>query len=88
MQRAVRDADDEQDARASTDFTFAAAVAEFALVLRDSEFKGHASLGHALAAAQRSLGRDEGGYRAGFVDLVRKARALKEGDRPVAVERE
>ena len=87
MQRAVLDVGDAARARPSDDFTFAAAVAEFALVLRDSEHKGRSSLDHALVEAQGSLGRDEGGYRSGFVDLVRKARALKEGEKPVAVER-
>jgi Ca-activated chloride channel family protein len=87
MQRAVLDAGIDDEARPSADFTFAAAVAEFALVLRESDYRGQASLGHALRAAERSLGGDEGGYRAGFVELVRKARGLREGG-AIAVERE
>lgn len=61
---------------ASTDLKFAAAVAEFGMILRDSPYKGNGTLGAVLEWAQESKGRDEAGYRAGFVDIVRKARAL------------
>jgi Ca-activated chloride channel homolog len=56
----------------SQDFIFAAAVTEFALVLRNSQFKGAASLSHAADAAAANLGTDAGGWRAEFVSLVRK----------------
>lgn len=63
-------------AEADDDFRFAAAVAAFGLVLRDSEFKGNATLATVLELARAALGADEGGYRAEFVELVRKAQAL------------
>ena len=55
---------------ASTDFTFATAVAEFGMLLRDSEYKGSATLGEVLTMARSSLGTDAFGYRSGFVQLV------------------
>ena len=60
-------------AQASDDFRFAAAVAEFGLVLRESQFRGTASLEQALELAQHSLGEDRERYRTEFLDLVRKA---------------
>lgn len=62
--------------RTSTEFRFAAAVAEFGLMLHDSDYKGNATystvLGHALQAA----GPDDFGYRQEFIGLIRKAKAL------------
>ena len=63
-------------AQAPGDLRFAAAVAEFGLVLRDSPHKGTASLAAVLEHAQNAQGADEGGYRAGFVELVRSAQTL------------
>lgn len=66
-------------ARASTDFRFAAAVAEFGLVLRDSPYKGAATLGAAAELAQEGKGADAKGYRAEFIELARRAQAIKDG---------
>jgi Ca-activated chloride channel family protein len=63
--------------KATGDFKFAAAVAEFGMLLRDSEHKGNGSLGAVLEWAQEGKGSDPNGYRAGFIELVRKAQALK-----------
>ena len=57
----------------SADFTFAAAVAEFAQVLRGAS-GGNWSLDRALRAAQASAGNDV--QRREFIDLVRKAQQL------------
>ena len=62
--------------QAPADFRFAAAVAEFGMVLRDSPHKGNGSLAAVLAAAENAKGADPAGFRAGFVDLVRRAQAL------------
>ena len=64
---------------ASADLKFAAAVAEFGMILRDSEHKGNGTLGAVLEWAQEGKGNDANGYRAGFIDLVRKAQALRKG---------
>ena len=58
---------------APADFRFAAAVAAFGMILRDSEHKGTATLPLVAEIAGTALGRDAAGYRAEFLDLVRKA---------------
>ena len=62
--------------RPSDEFRFAAAVAAFGMILRESPNKGHATLGGVLELAGSSLGDDPSGYRKEFLDLVRKAQAL------------
>lgn len=61
---------------ASTDLRFAAAVAEFGMLLRESRHRGRASLEHVASTASGALGHDPGGLRAEFLDLVREAGAL------------
>ncbi len=53
--------------QSSNNFRFSAAVAEFAMLLRDSEFKGSASIEHVLKQAKASTGQDPFGYRAEFL---------------------
>jgi hypothetical protein len=62
---------------APSDLKFAAAVAEFGMILRDSEYKGSGSLQQVLEWAQQGKGADVNGYRADFIELVRKAQVLK-----------
>ena len=62
--------------RASADLRFASAVAAFGMILRGSEGKGAATLPLVAKIAAGALGPDNGGYRAEFLDLVRKAEAL------------
>jgi Ca-activated chloride channel homolog len=78
IERALVD-DGKQFANASADFKFAAAVAEFGMLLRDSDFRGNGTLGAVLEWAQEGKGADRNGYRAGFLELVRKAEAIKKG---------
>ncbi|MCU0607740.1 MAG: von Willebrand factor type A domain-containing protein, partial [Candidatus Edwardsbacteria bacterium] len=63
-------------AKASEDFRFAAAVAEFGLLLRNSPFKGSASWGQVIELARTACGADPEGYRAEFVKLAGTARDL------------
>ena len=63
-------------ARADPDVRFAAAVAAFGMILKDSPYKGDATLEWVLDTASGSAGQDRGGYRDEFVSLVRKAIAL------------
>jgi len=58
------------------DFAFAAAVAEWGLVLRQSEYRGAANLSAALARAEAASGYDPGGHRQAFVELLRRTVAL------------
>ena len=62
---------------APADFKFAAAVASFGMILRDSKYKGAYTLAAVLELARSGKGRDAEGYRREFVELVRKARELK-----------
>jgi Ca-activated chloride channel homolog len=64
---------------ASLDFRFAAAVASFGMVLRDSAYKGQSTFDGVLDIAQKSKGDDKNGYRAEFLEMVRKARGLRSG---------
>ena len=70
--------DEGRDVAAATgDFKFAAAVASFGMLLRDSPHKGDATFASVQELADASRGADASGYRAEFLDLVRKARALR-----------
>jgi Ca-activated chloride channel family protein len=62
---------------ATDDFRFAAAVASFGLLLRGSEYQGSATYDGVAEIAHNSLGRDEHGYRAEFLDMVRKAHEMQ-----------
>ena len=64
-------------AAAPADLRFAAAVAAFGMILRESEHKGTATLPFVAEIAGSSLGHDAGGYRAEFLDLVRKAEVTR-----------
>ncbi|MCU1227811.1 MAG: von Willebrand factor type [Acidobacteria bacterium] len=61
---------------ASDNLRFAAAVAEFGMLLRDSKYKGDASYDAVRQLAVKSAGRDEEGYRRDFVKLVDQASEL------------
>jgi Ca-activated chloride channel family protein len=71
-------------AMADDDFRFAAAVAAFGMLLRDSPYKGDATLKWVWDTASASQGKDQGGYRDEFVSLVQKAIALSARTRRVA----
>ncbi|MFD1257190.1 von Willebrand factor type A domain-containing protein [Mucilaginibacter terrae] len=60
----------------SIDFRFAAAVAEFGMLLRDSEFKQNAKYEEAINIARAAKGTDHEGYRAEFVRLAESAKLL------------
>jgi Ca-activated chloride channel family protein len=64
-------------AQASDDFRFAAAAASFAMILRDSPYKGNATLASVEELAKAAKGADREGYRAEFLTLVAKAKDLK-----------
>ena len=65
---------------ASADFRFASAAALFGMLLRDSAHAGQAGLDDVLDLASGAVGKDPGGYRGEFLDLVEKARALRARD--------
>jgi Ca-activated chloride channel family protein len=47
------------------------------MILRGGDHAGSFSLEEVARIAGRALGRDEGGYRAEFLDLVRRAAELQ-----------
>ena len=61
----------------SSDFTFAASVAAFGMVLRNSEYCGSTDLETVLRWARQSVGSDREGYRSEFVRMVEAARELR-----------
>lgn len=62
---------------ASEDCRFAATVAEFGMLLRNSEFKGNVTFKSVLASARAAKGKDDEGYRAEFIKLVEMAELLQ-----------
>jgi len=56
--------------KTSDNYRFAVAVAEFGLLLRDSEFKGDASYDEVIKLAKGAKGNDTHGYRAEFIGMV------------------
>lgn len=66
----------EAAARASENLRFAAAVAGFGMLLRDSEHKGDATYAQVLDLARGSRGQDAHGYRGEFIQLVEVAQGL------------
>lgn len=62
--------------QATGDFQFAAAVASFGMLLRGSEHRGGGTFDAVLEIAESAKGEDRHGYRAEFLELVRRARTL------------
>ena len=60
----------------SGNFRFAAAVAQFGMLLTQSEFAQQSSYNNVLALANSAIGNDQEGYRKGFLQLVKKAGSL------------
>ena len=78
LQMGVADVSRSSDA-ATADYKFAAAVVGYGLMLRDSPFKGDLTWEKVQTLAEEGQGPDREGYRAEFLQLVRKARGLQEG---------
>ncbi len=57
----------------SENFRFSASVAEFGLLLRDSEYKQQSSFSQVVSLAKSARGKDNNGYRSEFVRLVESA---------------
>ncbi len=62
--------------KASPDFKFAASVAAFGMLLRNSAYKGTTNAEGIVELANEGVGDDPGGYRREFVTLVQKANAV------------
>jgi Ca-activated chloride channel family protein len=62
----------------SEDFRFAAAVASFGMLLRESPHRGAATYTDVIAQASNALGDDRNGYRQEFIRLVERAQRLSD----------
>lgn len=63
---------------APEDFRLAASVAQFGMLLRSSPYKGSATYESALKLANGARGKDPEGYRAEYIQLLKKAQLLQE----------
>ncbi len=64
-------------AGASENLRFAAAVVEFGMILRESEFKGNATLDSAATLAGSAKGEDEEGYRSEMIRLINTVKDMR-----------
>jgi len=62
---------------ASANLKFAAAVSEFGMILRNSEFKGTATLEGAALLAKSGRGEDEDGYRSELIRLINTVKDMR-----------
>ena len=90
METPVKDAG-KKYGEASGDFKFAAAVASFGMILRDSQFKGNATLAAVQELAGEGLQKHDGGNNgaddakdndervrcAEFIQMIERAKTLK-----------
>ena len=60
----------------STDYRFAASVAEFGILLRDNSNKAYATYDQVIELAEGAIGKDPEGYRKEFVRLVKSVKML------------
>ncbi len=65
------------EASTSDDFRFAAAVAAWGMLLRDSEHCGDFTIDDVARLARGAVGADEGGYRSNFLALLDQARSME-----------
>ncbi len=61
---------------ASSDTRFAAAVASFGMLLRESKYSSDMTWDNVRTWALEASSEDPGGYRAAFLELVDKAKAI------------
>ena len=70
----------EDHARGNETLRFAAAVAEYGMLLRNSEYKAQSNWENVIAMARQNIGSDPGGYRAEFLRLAEVARGMSGGE--------
>ena len=70
----------EQLSQTSENFRWAASVAGFGMLLRNSEFKSDASYQDIIKLAESSKGKDEKGYRQECINMMKTMRSLTNPD--------
>ncbi|AFM04957.1 uncharacterized protein containing a von Willebrand factor type A (vWA) domain [Bernardetia litoralis DSM 6794] len=63
-------------ANTSKNFRFSAAVAEFGMILRNSEFKSNANYEQVISLAKNAKGKDTEGYRSEFLKLIESCQLM------------
>ncbi len=76
LEKPVKDFGEEIE-DASGNLKFAAAVAEFGMILRESEFRGSSTLEGAAKLAGSAKGNDEDGYRSEMIRLINTVRDMR-----------
>lgn len=66
--------------KTSDNFRFVAAVAEWGMMLRQSEFKSGSSYSQVIQLAKAAMGKDEEGYRKEFIKMVENAASFAKND--------
>ena len=61
----------------SADFQFASSVAAFGMILRDSAYRGSATIDAVISMAEAARGADKEGYRQDFIKLAKLAKAIR-----------
>ena len=69
----VKTLDESQIESTSNAINFAASVAGFGMLLRNSEFKGNTNYFNIMDMAKKYKGQDLEGYRQEFIDLISKS---------------
>ena len=69
-------------AKTSDNFRFAASVAQFGMLLRNSEFRQSSSYTNCWNLGRSAMGEDKEGYRSEFLKIVRNAEALAQQNQP------
>jgi Ca-activated chloride channel family protein len=64
--------------QSSNNFRFAASVAEFGMLLRQSEFKQGASFDQLIGMAEKAIGNDKEGYRSEFIKMAKSTQLMAE----------
>ena len=64
--------------KTSDNFRFSAAVAEFGMILRDSDFKAEGTMAQVIDLAKNARGEDSEGYRGEFLKIVKTTESLKD----------
>ncbi len=76
LEKPVKDYGDKIE-DASENLRFAAAVTEFGMILRESEFKGNATLENAVKFASSAKGEDKDGYRSEMIRLINTVKDMR-----------
>ena len=63
--------------KVSDNIKFAAAIVQFGMLLRDSEFKGNSTYKNTVDIAKDAISNDDNGYRGEFIRLVNTAESLR-----------